>query len=324
MTALYEAFAAGQSSPLAELPIQYADFAFWERCWMDSEAQQQQLAYWKKQLGPVPPALELPFDRERLPVMNFHGESIQVSLPPELTTQLLTLSRREGVTLYMTLLAAFKTLLHRYSSQTDIIVGADVANRHHVETEKLIGFFVNMLVLRTDLSGDPTFRELLQRVKEVALGAYAHQHTPFATLVNELNVKREWNRNPLFQVVFVLQNAPLQDFQLRGLTLSQVNLKSNISPFDMVVSLTEIRGGLEGFLLYSSELFECATMERLLAHYRNLLESIVADPDELLSGMRLFGPEEAVDYSAPGFMAELGPRELENMLMEINEIAAGD
>ena len=322
--ALYEAFAAGQPSPLAELPIQYADFALWQRRWMESEAQQQQLDYWKQQLDPMPLALELPFDHERPPMMNFRGDVIQFSLPPELNAELLALSRREGVTLYMTLLAAFKTLLHRYSSQTDIIVGADVANRHHVETEKLIGFFVNMLVLRTNLSGDPTFSELLQRVREVTLGGYAHQHIPFASVVNELNVKREWNRNPLFQVVFVLQNAPLGDLDLSGLTLSPVPLKSETSPFDMVVSLTETRGGIEGVLVYSRELFERATMERLLTHYRNLLEGIVAEPDQRLSGLRLLGHEETMDYSTPDFMAELSRGEMENLLLEINELAGGD
>ena len=204
VTTLYEAFNAERPSPLSDLPIQYPDFARWQRQWLETRSQ----TYWMEQLDPLPPAIELPYDYERPATMSFRGRSIQFEIPRDLHAELLALSRRQNVTLYMTLLAAFKTLLHRYSGQTDIVIGGASANRTQIEMENVIGFFVNMLVLRTDVSGNPKFTELLQRVREVTLGAYAHQHVPFAMLVNELKVKREWNRNPLFQVVFVLQNAP--------------------------------------------------------------------------------------------------------------------
>jgi non-ribosomal peptide synthetase component F len=201
------------------------------------------------------------------------------------------------------------------------VIGVGTANRTQVETEKLIGFFVNLLVLRTNLAGDPKFSELLQRVRDVTLGAYAHQHVPFAMLVNELKVKREWNRNPLFQVVFVLQNAPPSDLQLRGLMLRQLRVSSNLSPFDILVSLWEKGRGIAGVLTYSEELFKYETMELLLNRYRNLLESIVANPDAHISQLQLRGPEETSTHSFPGFLSKISPREMDKLLMEITEIA---
>ena len=317
MTVLYEAFIADRPSPLGELPTQYSDFARWQRRWLESRSQ----TYWKKHLDPLPPAIALPWDHERPAAMTFRGNSILFNLPHELSAELLALSRRQNVTLHMTLLAAFKTLLHRYSGQTDIVIGGSTANRSEIDMEKLIGFFVNLLVFRTNVSGDPKFTELLQRVREVTLGAYAHQEMPFAMLVNELKVKREWNRNPLFQVVFVLQNAPLEAVELPGLTFSPVQFNSNSSPFDLLVSLWESDGAIDGVLNYSEELFDHATMERLLNRYRNLLESIVANPEEHLSRLQLRGPEETMDYSLPDFLSDLGPGEMDNLLREINEIA---
>jgi non-ribosomal peptide synthetase component F len=253
--------------------------------------------------------------------MTFRGRTIVFNIPQELYVELKALSRSQNVTLYMTLLAAFKALLHRYSDQTDIVIGGSSANRTQIEMEKLIGFFVNMLVLRTNLSGDPTFTELLQRVREVTLGAYANQHTPFATLVNALKVKREWNRNPLFQVVFVLQNAEIGTFELPGLTLSPVRFEGNLSPFDILVSLREGDASIGGTLTYSEELFKHATMERLLNRYRNLLEHIVANPDEQLSKLQLHSPEETAAYALPDFLSELSPGEMDELLLEINELA---
>ncbi len=317
VTVLYEAFLAGRPSPLRELPIQYSDFARWQRRCFETRSE----SYWKKQLDPLPPAIELPWDHERPATMTFRGNSILFNIPHELYAELLALSRRQNVTLYMTLLAAFQTLLHRYSGQTDIVIGGSTGNRSQIEMEKLIGFFTNLLVFRTSVSGDPKFTELLQRVREVTLGAYAHQETPFAMLVKELNVKREWNRNPLFQVVFVLQNAPLEALELPGLTLSPVPLNGEFSPFDLLVSLWESDGAIDGVLNYSEELFNHATMERLLNRYRNLLESIVANPDEHLSRLQLRGPEETTDYSLPDFLSGLSTGEMDNLLTEINEIA---
>lgn len=317
VTKLYEAFNACRPSPLSDLPIQYSDFASWQRQWLETRPQ----TYWMKQLDPLPPAIELPYDYERPTTMSFRGRSIQFDIPRELNAELLALSRRQNVTLYMTLLAAFKTLLHRYSGQTDIVTGVGTANRTQVETEKLIGFFVNMIVLRTNLTGDPKFTELLQRVRDVTLGAYAHQQVPFAMLINELKVKREWNRNPLFQVVFVLQNAAPGDLQLRDLVLSQLRVRGDFSPFDMIVSLWERSRGISGVLNYSEELFKYETMELLLNRYRNLLESIVNNPDECISQLQLHGPEETSRYSLPGFFSKISPREIDKLLSEITEMA---
>jgi acyl carrier protein len=313
VTALYEPFNTGRPATLGELPIQYPDFARWQRRWVETRS----LPYWTRQLDPLPPPIELPRDYERPDTMSFRGNSVFFNIPGELLANLQALSRRQNVTLYMTLLAAFKTLLHRYSGQTDIVIGGASANRTQIEMEKLIGFFVNMLVLRTDVSGNPKFTELLQRVREVTLGAYAHQHTPYAALVTELKVKREWNRNPLFQVVFVLQNAPLGEVEVRGLSVSPLPLKSDFSPFDLLVSLWERANAIEGTVSYSEELFKRETIELLLDRYSNLLESIVANPDEHLSQLPLHGYVETADYSLPQFLTDLRPREMDKLLMKI-------
>jgi non-ribosomal peptide synthetase component F len=300
-------------TPLGELPIQYPDFARWQRRWLETRS----LTYWKKQLDPLPPAIELPHDYERPDPMTFRGNSIFFNIPGELLANLQALSRRQNVTLYMTLLAAFKTLLHRYSGQTDIVIGGASANRTQFEMEKLIGFFVNMLVLRTDVSGDPKFTELLQRVREVTLGAYAHQHTPYAALVTELKVEREWNRNPLFQVLFVLQNAPLGEVEVRGLSVSPLLFKSDFSAFDLLISLSEKDNAIEGAVAYSEELFKRETIELLFDRYRNLLESIVANPEERLSQLELHGYVETADYSLPQFLTDLRPREMDKLLTKL-------
>ncbi|MFB3092706.1 MAG: condensation domain-containing protein, partial [Dehalococcoidia bacterium] len=206
-TTLYQAFSTGEPSPLPEIPIQYADFALWQRQWLQGEELESQLAYWKEQLDGIPPVLELPTDRPRPAVETFRGAQQFLLLPDALTRSLKALSQREEVTLFMTLLAAFQTLLHRYTGQDDILVGFPIANRNRAEIEGLIGFFVNTLVLRTDLSGEPTFRELLGRVREVALDAYTHQDLPFEKLVAELHPERDISRNPLFQVIFQLFNT---------------------------------------------------------------------------------------------------------------------
>jgi amino acid adenylation domain-containing protein len=313
VTALYEAFHTDRPSPLGELPIQYSDFARWQRRWVETRS----LPYWTKQLDPLPPPVELPRDYERPATMNFRGQSIFFNIPGELVANLQALSRRQNVTLYMTLLAAFKTLLHRYSGQTDIVIGGASANRTQIELEKLIGFFVNMLVLRTNFTGDPKFTELLERVREVTLDAYAHQHTPYAALVTELKVKREWNRNPLFQVLFILQNAPLGEVEMRGLSVSPLPLKSDFSSFDLLISLWERDNAIEGTVTYSEELFKRETIELLLDRYRNLLESIVANPEERLSQLELHGDVETADYSLPEFLTDLRPREMDKLLSKI-------
>jgi hypothetical protein len=207
LTTLYSAFATGQPSPLPELPIQYADFAAWQRNWLQGDRLQEQLDYWKQRLADLAP-LELPTDRPRPPTQSFRGGKVNFEIPPKLTGELRKLGRSEGATMFMTLLAAFQALLSRYSGQMDVAVGTPIAGRHRKEVENLIGFFVNTLVLRTDLGGNPSFRDLLRRVREVSLGAYAHQDLPFEKIVDELQIPRDPSRNPLFQVMFALQNTP--------------------------------------------------------------------------------------------------------------------
>jgi condensation domain-containing protein len=220
LAALYEAFRRGEPSPLGELPVQYADYAVWQREWLSGEVLEEQLDYWRRQLAGAPPALGLPTDRPRPQVATYHGAVEKFELSAELSESLKKLGRSEGATPFMTLLAAFYALLYRYSGQEEIVVGSPVAGRTRAETEGLIGFFVNTLALRTDLRGNPRFVELLKRVREVCLGAYGHQEVPFEKLVAELQPGRDMSRHPFFQVMFVLQNVPLEPLELPGLTLT--------------------------------------------------------------------------------------------------------
>jgi non-ribosomal peptide synthetase component F len=279
-------------SPLPELPLQYADFALWQREWLQGEVLQSQLSYWKGQLEGIPPVLEMPTDRPRPAVQTFRGAKQSVELGKALTEALGELSRREGVTLFMTLLAAFQVLLCRYTGQEQIVVGSPIANRNRAEIEGLIGFFVNTLALRTDLSGEPSFRELLARVREVALGAYAHQDLPFERLVEELQVGRDLSRNPLFQVMFVLQNGPGEGLKLPELSLTPVELSGGTAKFDLTLSLTETERGLRGSLEYDTELFDSATIRRMLGHYQRLLEGMVVDADRSISALELLTEAE--------------------------------
>ena len=216
MSALYAAFSQGKPSPLPELPVQYADFALWQRQWLRGEELERQLSYWRQQLSGAPTLLELPTDRPRPSVQSFRGTSLPVHFPRELSESLKSLAQREGVTPFMLVLALFQVLLHRYSGQQDVSVGSPIAGRRLAELEGLIGFFVNTLVLRTRLDGDPSVRELLQRVRETTLGAYAHQDLPFEKLVEELHPERNLSHSPLFQVWFVLDKPRLSDFSSAG------------------------------------------------------------------------------------------------------------
>jgi amino acid adenylation domain-containing protein/non-ribosomal peptide synthase protein (TIGR01720 family) len=292
LSALYHAFSTGRPSPLAALPIQYADFAAWQREWLQGEVLNAQLGYWKKQLAGVPALLDLPTDRPRPAVQGFRGASVPVVLDGELTQGLKALSQRAGVTLFMTLLGAFMVVLARYSRQEDIVVGSPTANRTHRQTEGLIGFFVNTLVLRADLAGDPPFEELLGQVRRVALEAYAHQEVPFEQVVEALQPERTLSHSPLFQVMFALQNVPVGELVLPGLSLSPLTLESVTAKFDLSLVLSEAEGGLVGVWEYSTELFEAATIERLGAHFETLLEGIVADPQRRLSELPLLPEAE--------------------------------
>ncbi len=293
LSALYNAFSQNHPSPLSQLPIQYADFGAWQRQWLQGEILETQLSYWKKQLKDVVP-LQLPTDRPRPALPSYRGARESIELSKELTQELKALSRSHDVTLYMTLLAAFQTLLFRYTAQDDIAVGAPIAGRTHDETEGLIGFFVNTLVLRSDLSGNPPFRELLGRVREVALGAYAHQDLPFEKLVEELQPERNLGHSPLFQVMFVLQNtvasAPVREFA--GIKLRLFGVESEPAKFDVMLTMREGAGGLKGSLLYNTDLFDEVTIKRMVGHFQTLLEGIVAHPEQRISELSVLTDSE--------------------------------
>src|SRR5262249_6522462 len=224
-----------------------------------------------------------------------------------------------GVTLFMMLLAAFKVLLYRYSGQEDIIVGTAIANRNSIELENLIGFFVNTLPLRTDLSGDPTFRELLARVREVALGAYAHQEMPFEMLVSELQPERNLNQMPLFRVFFLLQNAPMPTVHLSGLTLTPVVIEAGLAKMDLSLLLEETEQGVTGSLEYNVDLFDDTTIKKMLAHFQTLLENIVENPDQPLSRLRLLNEEESEGHNLFAFPDfQLSQKDFENILIQID------
>ncbi|QRN99308.1 amino acid adenylation domain-containing protein [Archangium violaceum] len=278
MSALYTAFASGRPSPLSPLPIQYADYAAWQRRWLQGPVLEAQLDWWKEQLAGVPP-LELPVDRPRPAVQSHAGAWHFFSLPKALSESLLTLGRREGATPYMTLLALYQLLLHRYSGQEDFAVGSPVAGRTRPETEVLIGCFVNTLALRARLSGSPTFRELLGRVKRDALGAYAHQETPYESVVEALRLPRDLSRSPLCQVMMNLHNTPEVKGALPGMKLGGVEVSPEASKCDLALEAWETREGLRCRFEYATALFEPATVERMAAHLVSLAESVVSAPD---------------------------------------------
>ena len=292
LTALYTAFSQGQTSPLSELPIQYADFAIWQRKLLQSEVLQIQLNYWKQQLGGNLPILQLPTDKPRPAIQSNNGATQSFELSKSITEKLKDLSKQEGVTLFMTLLAAFKVLLYRYTQQEDIIVGTPIANRNRGEIEGLIGFFINTLALRTNLSRNPTFREILQQVREVTLDAYAHQDLPFERLVEELQIKRDLTHNPLFQVMFILQNAPAEVIALPELNLEILKTEKNTAKFDLTLSLTETEAGLKGDLEYNIDIFDADRITRVLGHFQLLLEGIVTNPEKRLSILPLLTANE--------------------------------
>ncbi|CBN59210.1 MULTISPECIES: non-ribosomal peptide synthetase [Kamptonema] len=279
LATLYAAFFTGQSPLLPELPIQYADFAIWQRDRLQGELLATQLNYWKQQLGGDLPVLQLPLDRSRPTITTFNGAKQYFTFSKSLTEALSKLCQQEEATLFMTLLTAFNTLLYRYTEQEDILIGSSIANRNQAELEGILGLFVNTLVMRNDLSGNPSFRTLLSRVRGVTLDAYAHQDLPFEKLVEELQPDRDLSRNPLFQVMFVLQNTPKSEREIAGLTLRSLEFDSGTSQFDIFLSISESKEGLTGFLEYSTDLFDVATITGLIDNFQTLLESIVANPD---------------------------------------------
>lgn len=292
LATLYAAFSTGQSPLLPELPIQYADFAIWQRDRLQGELLATQLNYWKQQLGGELPVLQLPLDRSRPTITTFNGTKQYFTFSKTLTEALSKLSHQEEVTLFMTLLAGFNTLLYRYTEQEDILIGSSIANRNQAELEGILGLFVNTLVMRNDLSGDPSFRTLLSRVRGVTLDAYAHQDLPFEKLVEELQPDRDLSRNPLFQVMFVLQNTPKSDREIAGLTLRSLEFDSGTSQFDIFLSIGESKEGLTGFLEYSTDLFDAATITGLIDNFQTLLESIVANPDCRISELPILTTQQ--------------------------------
>ncbi|HVS00913.1 MAG TPA: amino acid adenylation domain-containing protein, partial [Thermoanaerobaculia bacterium] len=307
---LREVAALHEGAPLPELPVQYADFAVWQRSWLQGAVLQQQLDHWRQRLAGAPRLLELPTDRPRPAVQTFRGASLPVVLAPSLSQAVAALCRREGVTHFMALLAAWSLLLGRHAGQDDVVVGSPVAGRSRREIEDLIGFFVNTLVLRTDLSGAPGFGQLLRRVRETALDAFAHQDVPFERLVEELVQERDLAISPLFQILFTLQNAPTGALRLPGLSLTLLDRETGVAQFDLSLTLTETPAGIVGGLEHNTDLFDCSTAVRLLTRFAALLEAAVADPDRSIGDLPLLLPAEQRQLTVWNDTAGLFPADL--------------
>ncbi len=291
LAALYDAFGRGERSPLPELPIQYADFAVWQRERLRGPVLERQLAYWKEKLAGAPAVLELPVDRPRPASQSFRGATVPFALEAGPTQKLHRLARREGATLFMVLLTAFKLFLSRYARQEDVVVGTPMAGRTRRETEGLIGLFMNTLALRTDLSGDPVFPELLRRVRETLLGAHDHQELPFEKLVGELSVERSLSHAPVFQAMLSTQGLP-RAFDLGGVRAEPLIDDAGTSKFDFTLVLVEEGGGLTGFLEYATDLFDRSTAERMLRHFVALAEAVGDGPDRRVSDLPLLSAPE--------------------------------
>jgi len=289
---LYAAFLENKGAALPELPVQYADYAAWQRQWMSGETLETQLQYWRDQLSPHPPVLQLPADRPHPPVQTFRGDRLSFHLGEKRTAELKAIARKQDVTLFMLLLAAFQTLLARYSGQDDIAVGTPVANRDIPALEPLVGFFVNTLVLRTDLSGDPSFEEALRRVRKVALGAYAHQHVPFEYIVEKLQPARDLGRTPFFQVMFELYNVPNAPLELPDIFGVREPLNVHTAQFDLTLSLGELPGGLVGSWEYNTDLFDEATIACTADHFVRLLDGLLENTEARISDLPLLSTGE--------------------------------
>ncbi|HEY0081955.1 MAG TPA: condensation domain-containing protein, partial [Pyrinomonadaceae bacterium] len=299
MGALYAAYAQGNESPLEELTIQYGDYARWQREWLQGEVLEEQLGYWREQLAGAPPVLELPTDRPRPAAQTFRGAYHYYELSTELAGSVKELSRKEDVTPFMLTLAAFQTLLRHYASVEDIVVGTDIANRNHSEVEKLIGLFANQIVLRSDLSNDPTFRELLRRVRQVVLGAYARQDLPFDKLVSALlPPQRDMSRNPVFQIMFVMQNVPMPPLRLASITMEPIKVDNRTAKFDLALFVVEKEEGITTVWNYNTDLFDEATIERMSRHYETLLANAAAEPETRLTKLEFLTEAERLQQDA--------------------------
>jgi len=296
VSVLYQAFCQHQPSPLPALSIQYADFAIWQRQWLQGAVLDAQLSYWRKQLANAPTRLELPTDRPRPAIQSYRGATHHFQFSPELLRSLHHLSQQAGCTLFMTVLAAFKVLLGRYSGSEDIVVGTPIANRHRAEVENLIGCFVNTLVLRTNLSENPTVLELLEQVRSVALDAYAHQDLPFEQLVETLQPQRSLSHSPLFQIMVVLQNTPIPTVDLLGLQVNAIETDRGTAQFDLTLFLEETPEGLSGTIEYNADLFNSDTIDRMVGHYQTLLNAITQNPDQQISNLPLLTSAEQQQF----------------------------
>ncbi|HST58864.1 MAG TPA: condensation domain-containing protein, partial [Longimicrobium sp.] len=292
LSALYAAYRGGGESPLPELPVQYADFAAWQRAHLRGEVLDRRLAWWRERLAGAPALLELPTDHPRPAVQSFRGATVEAALPAGMRARLEALGRGEGATLFMVVLAAFQVLLGKYAGSDDVVVGSPVAGQTRGEVEGLIGFFANTLVLRTDLSGDPAFRTVLRRVREATLGAFEHQDVPFERLVAELRPERSLGHAPLFQVAFVLADAGRAGAEMPGLRMERVYADSGTSKFDLTLSVAARPDGIHAWLTYGTDLFERGTAERMLRHLGRVLEQVADDADARLSRLELAGADE--------------------------------
>jgi surfactin family lipopeptide synthetase A len=292
LTTQYRGIRSGASQSLQPVTIQYADYVIWQREWLDSGVVEQQLGFWRQQLSGELPALALPTDRPRPALQTQRGDFLRIALPLDLTSALAEVGRQDGASLFMVLLAAFNALLHRYTSQEDILIGSPIANRDRVEIEQAIGFYTNTVVYRTDLSGEPTFRELLARVRRTALGVFANQDAPFEKVVDAVRPSRDLSHNPLFQVMFAVQKSPDTALQLDGVDVRAMPVGSGTSKFDMLFELQEVPDGLVGMLEYNTDLFDRGTVERMVEHYRVLLEGIAADPSQPIAALPVLPPHE--------------------------------
>ena len=297
LSELYAAARAGRSSPLPELPLQYADFALWQRGWLHGPRLEAEIDHWRRRLSGAPPALELPTDRPRPAVQSFRGATLPARFPPARAVAVTALARELAATPFMVLLAAFQTLLGRLTRQVDVSVGSPIAHRTHRELEDLIGFFVNTLVLRTDLSGDPSFSTLVGRVREVALLAHTHQDVPFERLVEALEPERSLSHTPLFQAMFILQNLSV-DYRLPGLSVAPFEVERRTAKFDLLLGLWAVGEGLGGAIEYSADLFDRTTAERLLRHFDRLLAAGLAAPETPIGALGLLAPAERTQLLA--------------------------
>ncbi len=289
---LYEAFLRELPSPLPELSVQYADYVLWQRDWLQGEVLEQQLEYWKSTIGVNPPVLELPFDKPRPSVQTFHGDSVNAMFSKSLLDRIQLYCQKQGVTPFMFLLATFQMLMYRYSGQSEFLVGSPIANRTQSETESLIGFFVNTLVFKADFTESMDFQSFVRQVREITLNAYAHQDIPFEQLVEALQPERDMSHSPLFQVAFMLQNAPFEQRELSGLTISPVEASSETAKYDLTVTTVETETGLACSFEYNVDLFNRSSVERMVQHFRQLLENVLVKPKAPVASIPFMSPEE--------------------------------